>query len=160
MSAGLRLRSPRIGNGDKPSTEMPQPTINEQYVNLLDKTEKIGLVPEIKELAEQVEDVAQKLKYKTHELEVLEVLAMESTNENVCELRTQLFTMVKLVHQNEIDQLMKIFENSIGEDSASCGAKPYQMNLMDRARNWIYRSIERHRKAKQIRRDWRETLRV
>ena len=157
MSAGLR--SSRAGHGDRQSGERPQPTINEQYVNLLDKTEKMGLVPEIKELSEQVEEVASKLKYKTHELEVLEVLAMESTNENVCELRTQLFTMVKLVHQNEIDQLMKIFENSMGEDSESCGAKPYQMNLMDRARNWIYRRIERHRRAKQIRTDWKNNLR-
>lgn len=70
------------------------------------QAEKMGLMPEIKELADGVNELSELIQRKNYELSILEALAMESPDENITELRNQLFLTVKLIHSKEVEALL------------------------------------------------------
>jgi len=81
--------------------------INGGLHQLKKQAEKMGLTPEIKELTSEVDELSELIQRKNYELTILEAFAMESPDENVTELRNQLFLTVKLIHSEEIEILLK-----------------------------------------------------
>jgi len=74
--------------------------------DLAQQAEKIGFDPEIRALIDGIEKIHNDLKKKNLELCFLEIVAMESTDENIADLRQQLFTAVRLIHGDEIEGLL------------------------------------------------------
>lgn len=65
----------------------------------------MGLTNEVRSLLEEVENIKYNLEVKNMELSVLEAIAMESNDENVVELREQLFSLVKMIYSDKIHEL-------------------------------------------------------
>ena len=82
--------------------EKPIPGLDE----LKRQAERIGFGPEIKDLVNDIEELRDQVRRKNLELALLEVAAMESRDENVTDLREQLFTTVKLIHGEEIEEIL------------------------------------------------------
>jgi len=72
---------------------------------LIDDAEKMGLTFDIRDLLDGFNDYKQQLEVKARELSILEAIAMESKDENIRELREQLFMTVKLIHSDEITEV-------------------------------------------------------
>lgn len=109
------------------------------------QAEKMGLTPEIKELAEGVEELSELIQRKNYELSILEAFALESPDENITDLRNQLFLAVKLIHSDEIETLLndadteRRFSNHSHLDSNvklyHDEAKEFKAGLFSRIRN-------------------------
>ncbi len=92
----------QISTGVESSMQVGDINIDE----LMRQAEKIGFDPELKTLIEGIDKVHTALKRKNLELSLLEIVAMESPDENISDLRQQLFTAVKLIHGDEIEELL------------------------------------------------------
>ena len=95
MSAGMASKELK-------REETPIPGVDE----LKRQAERIGFGPEIKDLVDDIEELRDQVRKKNLELSLLEVAAMESRDENVTDLREQLFTTVKLIHGEEIEEIL------------------------------------------------------
>lgn len=82
-----------------------KPNIENIVNDIKSNADNIGLTPEIRTLLKEVENIKYKLEVKNAELSILEAMAMESNDENVVELREQLFTLVKLLYSDKIQEL-------------------------------------------------------
>lgn len=78
--------------------------------NVLRDAESMGLVPEVREIIDALEECKEKLARKANELSVLEAIAMESEDENIKELREQLFAVVKMVHSDLLTETMEEYD--------------------------------------------------
>lgn len=71
------------------------------------EAERMELTPEIRDLVEAHKKLQTKLQEKATKLGILEAIAMESMDENIVELRNQLFTVVTLLYSDKIDEIIK-----------------------------------------------------
>jgi hypothetical protein len=85
---------------------MKMESINEMLHELKKVSEKIGLTPEIQDIIDSVETSHISLRKKINELKFLQAIAMESMDDNIVVLRTQLFATVKLIHNDLLQELM------------------------------------------------------
>jgi len=69
-------------------------------------TIKTDSLAETRELLDAHRKIQNDLSTLTYKLAVLESVAMESTDANVVELRNQLFTVVKMIHSDEIAEIV------------------------------------------------------
>lgn len=82
-------------------------SIEDNVRTLVNDAEKMGLTPEIRNLLEDFGEYKNRLEKKVQELSIIEAVAMESMDENVVDLREQLFMAVKLIHSDEIAEVIK-----------------------------------------------------
>jgi len=68
---------------------------------------KMGLSPDIYDMLESFEECKYTLESKSMELNALQALAMESDDENITDLREQLFVVTKLLYSDIIEDIMK-----------------------------------------------------
>lgn len=68
---------------------------------------KMGLMPDIHDMLEAFEECKLVLTTKALELNALQALAMESDDENITELREQLFVVTKLLYSDIIEDIIK-----------------------------------------------------
>lgn len=132
-------------------SKMDKRTINDDHRDLIEKARRMGITHEIKDLIDQVRDMERVLIEKNYELDVLEMLAMESDDENIINLREQLFTTVKLVHTDLINELGQELQYRLRDDIIKADMAPQvgsnsNENLLRRARDWYF-------KHKQIRKE-------
>lgn len=95
-----------IGQGGKRHIRPPNEFGGIDIDELEKQAEKIGFGPELKDIIEEVAVIHTKLKKKNLELSLLEIIAMESIDENISDLRQQLFTTVRLIHGDEIQEIL------------------------------------------------------
>lgn len=77
---------------------------------LVTEARKMGLSSDVHEVVERFDEVRQELIAKSRELAVIESIAMESSDENIIDLREQLFLAVKLIHSDSIKDVMEEYE--------------------------------------------------
>lgn len=114
-------------------------------VNALAKeAKKMGLSADVHEVVERFDVVRQDLIRKSRELAVIEAIAMESSDENIIDLREQLFLAVKLIHSDSIKDVIDEYEeqdeyadydNDCIEDSASVSISKY--DVLERVRVYL-----------------------
>ena len=80
---------------------------NYAIMELKKEAEKMGLTPEIYDLIETHKECQKSLQKQAIKLGLLQAFAMESIDENVVELRNQLFTVVTLLYSDKIDESIK-----------------------------------------------------
>ena len=72
---------------------------------------KMGLTPDVRDMIDAFTECRQTLEKKSLELNILATIAMESDDENISELREQMFTVVKLLYSDIIVDIMKDHNN-------------------------------------------------
>lgn len=97
---------PGQGEGAR-RVEMTEDTVR----TLINDAEKMGLTPDVRNLLEDFDEYKKRLEVKVQELSIIEAIAMESMDENVKDLREQLFTVVKLIHSDKIAEVVNEFKN-------------------------------------------------
>jgi len=137
-----------------------EPSVNAQYEAIIQKAHRMGVTHEIRDLSEQVDEMRKVIRRKNYELDVLEMLALESDDDNVTTLREQLFATVKLIHNDLVDELLKDFYDGPQPESeyddyhtAMPDAKPRPFDkkaLLNRARQWYYQRTEIRRQMKHV----------
>ncbi len=153
MSIGIGMG--QMGGSVSPIKDEDYTTdINYLVRNIKESVDMVGLTPEIKELLEEVDSIKYKLEVKTTELAILEAIAMESTDENVAELREQLFTLVKLLYSDKIVELSTNFIRNrpgmLSYDMDSGGeTKPEREITRGSILNRISNFFEKRRKHKK-----------
>ena len=141
--------------------------------DLKEHADKIGFDPEIKELMEKVDSLSNDIKKKNFELMLLEVIAMESYDDNVKDLREQLFTAVKLIHSEDIEELMKndyiksqfFSDNQQGHIRFDTETSPdtdiskheFHNNIVHRIGRYVSRNIELRKATKEFKKTWKHT---
>ena len=134
-------------------------SIDELQKELVKKAHETGLTPEIKDMIDSVDEARRILTKKNFELNILETLAMESTDENISDLREQLFTTVKLVHQDLVNEIMiREYREDALEPSSVYGEKIDMDNdrhgvYTQKVRTWFYKRKEMREKLKQYKKN-------
>ena len=77
---------------------------------LVREARKMGLSAEAHDVVERFEGIRQELIMKSRELATIEAIAMESNDENIIDLREQLFLAVKLIHSDSIKEVMEEYD--------------------------------------------------
>lgn len=108
-----------------------KPSIEQLVNEIKGNTDNIGLTPEIRTLLKDVESIKYSLEVKNAELSILEAMAMESNDENIVELREQLFSLVKLLYSDKIQELSEqsVRNNIRGPSLISSEAKPLKQTV-------------------------------
>lgn len=135
-----------------------KPNIEDTRRELVERAHKIGLVPEIKDIIESLDESRRILTKKNFELNILETLAMESDDENVSHLREQLFTTVKLVHQDLVNEIMinEYRDDALDPESGWDSNVKIDMGrdaLHHKVRRWFYKRKEMRGKLKQYKKN-------
>lgn len=105
-SASMAIPKSQMVTGPTDMFEQKQYSIYE-IEKLSKEAERMGLTPEIRDLVEAHKECQKKLQEKAIKLGLLEAFAMESMDENVVELRNQLFTVITLLYSDKIDEMMR-----------------------------------------------------
>jgi len=77
------------------------------FQSLIDKSRKMGLTPDIRDMIISFEDCKNILKAKEVELDTLQAIVMESDDENISTLREELFIVAKLLYSDVIEDVIK-----------------------------------------------------
>ncbi len=134
-------------------------TVDDLQRELIERAHETGLTPEIKDIIESVDEARRILTKKNFELNILETLAMESTDENISDLREQLFTTVKLVHQDLVNEIMVREYRDDGLESGFDSNVKMDMGddrdgrLTQKVRMWFYKRKEMREKLKQYKKN-------
>ena len=73
---------------------------------LIEKASRMGLTEDIRDMVDDVNTLKAILYKKSYEMDMLELIVMHSDDDNIIELREQLFATVKLVHSDILQALM------------------------------------------------------
>ena len=136
----------------EPDNDLPWRPVESYRDELYNHALRAGTTGEIKELLEKTNELKTELFLKNQEFELLEMLAMESDNENIVQLRNELFALVKLIHDDDLKQLMSDFRNRdyddyyVREDSVSSDIRTKE-SLVSRVRDWF--SSRRNEQARK-----------
>jgi len=158
MTSGniARMRGPSISQSE--GLRIRQ-TVDDLQRELVERAHETGLTPEIKDIIESVDEARRILTKKNFELNILETLAMESTDENVSDLREQLFTTVKLVHQDLVNEIMVREYRDDGLEPSSVYGEKIDMGddrdgrLTQKVRMWFFKRKEMREKLKQYKKN-------
>jgi len=133
-----------------------RPSMEDIRRELVERAHKAGLTPEIRDIIESLDESRRILTKKNFELNILETLAMESDDENISDLREQLFTTVKLVHQDIVNEIMiseyrdDALEPDFGwDESVKIDMSRDRNVLHQKVRTWFYKRREMRAKLKQ-----------
>ena len=166
---GTNLRGNKMASGKATSTrdssrgqEDTDPTVHA----LIDKASRMGLTSDIRDMIDDVGELKAILHKKNAELDILELLAMYSDDDNIIELREQLFVTVKLIHSDIIITMIAERENEMGHDDSSGiwitqskdESKMDNKTILDKIRSAWYQKRELRRLAKEARRQIKEHL--
>ena len=139
-------------------------SVDELQRELIEKAQKAGFTPEIKDMIDSIDEARKVLTKKNFELNILETLAMESTDENVSELREQLFITVRLVHQDLVNEIMiREYRDDGLEPSSVYGDKMDMCDDRDgritqKVRTWFYKRKEMREKLKQYKKNLKTNM--
>jgi len=158
MASGstARMRGPSISQSE--GLRIRQ-TVDDLQRELIERAHETGLTPEIKDIIESVDDARRILTKKNFELNILETLAMESTDENISDLREQLFTTVKLVHQDLVNEIMVREYRDDGLEPSSVYGDKIDMGddrdgrITQKVRIWFFKRKEMREKLKQYKKN-------
>lgn len=152
-----------IGPSNYPEEIRIKQTVDDLQRELVERAHETGLTPEIKDMIDSVDEARRILTKKNFELNILETLAMESTDENVSDLREQLFTTVKLIHQDLVNEIMireyredgldpfvYIDKMDIGDDRDG--------RITQKVRMWFFKRKEMREKLKQYKKNLKTKL--
>ena len=138
-------------------------SVDELQRELIEKAQKAGFTPEIKDMIDSIDEARKVLTKKNFELNILETLAMESTDENVSELREQLFTTVRLVHQDLVNEIMiheyrddALEPTSVYIDKSDIYSN--RDNLIQKVRTWFYKRKEMREQLKQYKKNLKTSM--
>jgi len=156
MTSGNTARM--LGPSSQSEAVSIRPHIEDTRRELVERAHKIGLVPEIKDIIESLDESRRILTKKNFELNILETLAMESDDENVSHLREQLFTTVKLVHQDLVNEIMinEYRDDALDPESDWDSNVKIDMGrdeLHHKVRRWFYKRKEMREKLKQYKKN-------
>lgn len=156
MTSGNTARM--LGPSSQSEAVSIKPNIEDTRRELVERAHKIGLVPEIKDIIESLDESRRILTKKNFELNILETLAMESDDENVSHLREQLFTTVKLVHQDLVNEIMinEYSDDALDPESGWDSNVKIDMGrdaLHHKVRRWFYKRKEMRGKLKQYKKN-------
>lgn len=138
-----------VGIGGARRLQSPNSFGDINIKELTRQAEKIGFSSELKVLVEDVGKIHDELKRKNLELSLLEIIAMESIDENVSDLRQQLFATVRLIHGDEIEEILKD-ENQVRRlanfdiDKLLPEEKSRNINSKEEMRNGIISRFRKH----------------
>lgn len=79
---------------------------------LIQQAKNMGVSHEVRDIANDLDSVRNAIGRKTRELEIIEGLALESDDQNIANLRGQLFTTVKLIHNDIINTMLDDYDQS------------------------------------------------
>ena len=151
------------GPSSAQSEEIRTRSIDELQRELVEKAQKAGFTPEIKDMIDSIDEARKVLTKKNFELNILETLAMESTDENVSELREQLFTTVRLVHQDLVNEIMiheyrddALEPTSVYIDKSDIYSN--RDNLIQKVRTWFYKRKEMREQLKQYKKNLKTSM--
>ena len=152
------------GPSSAQSEEIRTRSIDELQRELVEKAQKIGFTPEIKDMIDSIDEARKVLTKKNFELNILETLAMESTDENVSELREQLFITVRLVHQDLVNEIMIREYRDDGLEPSSIYVDKMDMGddrdgrITQKVRTWFYKRKEMREKLKQYKKNLKTNM--
>lgn len=133
---------------------------------LKNSARKMGLIPEIRDMIVNFQECQNILEVKSLELNLLESLTMDSDDENVVELREQLFAVTKLLYSDVIAEAVR-------EEQLKSNTKPddvgfssdivvkIDMNknsILNRLRTYIYKRSLYHENIKKIKKRLKEDI--
>lgn len=152
-----------LGSSSQSEAVSIKPNIEDTRRELVERAHKIGLVPEIKDIIESLDESRRILTKKNFELNILETLAMESDDENVSHLREQLFTTVKLVHQDLVNEIMinEYRDDALDPESGWDSNVKIDMGrdaLHHKVRRWFYKRKEMREKLKQYKKNLKTNM--
>lgn len=164
MSLGSTAKLARMAGSSLGHSEhkIPISSIESIQIELISRAKKAGMTPEIRDLIETFDESRKILIKKNFELNILETLAMESTDENISDLREQLFTTVKLVHPEIINEMMiqEYKEDALepfdwgDADTDMHIDMGYDRNkLHQKIRTWYFKKKEMRNKLKQYKKN-------
>lgn len=163
MASGstARMAGPSLAQSEGVRTRIL--SVDELQRELVEKAQKAGFTPEIKDMIDSIDEARKILTKKNFELNIIETLAMESTDENVSELREQLFTTVRLVHQDLVNEIMiheyrdeALEPHSVYGDKADIYSN--RDNLLQKVRVWFYKRKEMREQLKQYKKNLKTNM--
>jgi len=140
-----------------------RPNIEDTRRELVERAHKVGLVPEIRDIIESLDESRRILTKKNFELNILETLAMESDDQNISDLREQLFTTVKLVHQDLVNEIMISEYRDDALESGFDDSVKIDMGrdaLHHKVRRWFYKRKEMRGKLKQYKKNLKTKMNI
>lgn len=93
-------------------------SIEDTARRMLVDSEKMGLDSEVRDIIDTLDDCREKLTRKADEISMLEAIAMESKDDNIKELREQLFAVVKMVHSDLLAEVANEYYDREGQRSS------------------------------------------
>ena len=132
---------------------------------LIEKASRMGLTDDIREMVDDVNTLKEILHKKNFELDMLELIAMNSDDDNISELREQLFATVKLIHSDMLATMLADRESDEAEEdygvlvsSAKKEPKMDNSTFLDKLRGAWYRRRELRKLTKQARQQIKKHL--
>lgn len=117
------------------------------FRELREKTDRIGVQNETREVFDQLEDIRTNVAEKVFKLNLLEAIAMESNNPNIKELRESLFATVQMVHgefiSEEWDNMIERINHQYSSENVDFGRKPSPSRSTKLERGTILERIRR-----------------
>ncbi len=135
-------------------------------LNLIEKASRLGMTDDIREMVDDVDRLKEILNKKAAELDILEILAMQSDDENISELREQLFATVKLIHSDVIQEMVSnrdrdsdlIIEDTFWNQSIDRNKKKDSQGLIDKVRGAWHNHKEVRKLHKLAKRRIKESM--
>ena len=136
-------------------------SIEDTARRLLIDSEKMGLDSEVRNIIDVMDECREKILVKANEISMLEAIAMESKDENIKELREQLFAVVKMVHSDLLTEVETEYYNRNRSLNLNHGVVGSKSNIDDPSQTSIstYDILERMRRYLNRRAQYKQFMR-